>query len=246
MREQPTSIVLFPRAADHLQGLSVDCVIFGYAEGQLFVLITQFAAKEDLYTLPGGFIRKEESVDQAALRVLEERTGVGELYLEEFKVFGDPERSRGTVMTQLIQEKSAEQGLSPDDFTWLAGRFVSVGYYALVNIHEVVPRASTLDKSVGWYPVTEVPEMFLDHREIVASALEALRRDLDRKLIGFNLLPREFTMRELQELYEAVYDRGFIRANFQKKMLKLEVLERTGKKFTGASHKAPYLYRFRK
>lgn len=246
MAEQPVNSFPFPKAADHLPGLSVDCVIFGYAAGELHVLITELATREHIFTLPGGFIRKEESVDRAALRVLFDRTGVGEVYLEEFKVFGAPERSRNSVMSAIIVERSAALGLDPTDFSWLHDRFVSVGYYALVNIHEVVPRPGALDKSAKWYPVTGLPDLFLDHREITLTALVALRRDLDRKLIGFNLLPREFTMRQLQELYEAVYDRRYARANFQKKMLKLNVLERTGKQFTGAAHKAPYLYRFRK
>jgi len=103
-----------------------------------------------------------------------------------------------------------------------------------------------LDASVGWYNVKELPKMIMDHNEMVAAALEALRQNLDQKLIGFNLLPETFTMREVQELYEAVYDKPFARNNFQKKMLDLNVLERLEKKFTGAQNKAPYLYRFRK
>lgn len=86
----------------------------------------------------------------------------------------------------------------------------------------------------------------MDHNEMVDAALETLRQNLDQKLIGFNLLPETFTMREVQELYEAVYDKPFARNNFQKKMLDLNVLERLEKKFTGAQNKAPYLYRFQK
>ncbi len=86
--------------------------------------------------------------------------------------------------------------------------------------------------------------MVMDHNDIVAKALKALRNDLDRKLIGFNLLPERFTMQELRELYETVYNRAFTRSNFQKRMLDLGVLERLEKKFTGAANKAPYLYRF--
>ena len=129
---------------------------------------------------------------------------------------------------------------------WFSKRFVSIGYYALVDINKVSLRKGEFDNSVEWYDIENLPVMIMDHNEMVNFALEKLREKLDEKLIGFNLLPETFTMRELQELYEVVYDRPFPRNNFQKKMLDLNVLERLEKVYTGAANKAPFLYRFRK
>lgn len=195
--------------------------------------------------LPGGFVKKTESIGDAARRILVNRTGVANIYLEQFKVFGNATRSQGSAMADLVKERSELLGTDIEYFRWLTERFVSIGYYALVDMSAVVARQSQFDTEINWFPLPELPDLFMDHEDIVLGALAALRLSLDRKLIGFNLLPKEFTMRELQELYEAVYDKKYVRANFQKRMLRLDILERLGKKFTGASNKAPYLYRFK-
>ena len=131
-------------------------------------------------------------------------------------------------------------------YNWFTRRFISIGYYALVDITKVTPQKIEIDESIHWYDIQELPELIMDHREMVEKALHTLRRDLDEKLNAFNLLPDTFTMKEVQRLYESIYDRPFVRSNFQKKILGLEVLERLGKQFTGAANKAPYLYRFKK
>ena len=128
----------------------------------------------------------------------------------------------------------------------MMSQFVCISYYALVDINKVNPQAGELDEYLEWRNVDDIPEMIHDHREILTVALEALRQNLDQKLIGFNLLPETFTMREVLELYETVYNRPFVITNFQKRLLDLNVLERLQKKYTGASNKAPYLYRFKK
>lgn len=232
-----------------IRQLSIDCVIFGYQELELKVLVSKVDLPHSVWTLPGGFIRQEESIDLAAKRILEERTGLTDIYLEQYRVFGEPTRVNHEIFEGFnnMKEEWLEKGiLDESSFEWLSKRFVSIGYYALVDINKVSPRKGMLDASVGWYNVKELPKMIMDHNEMVDAALEALRQNLDQKLIGFNLLPETFTMREVQELYEAVYDKPFARNNFQKKMLDLNVLERLEKKFTGAQNKAPYLYRFRK
>lgn len=103
-----------------------------------------------------------------------------------------------------------------------------------------------MDQTVGWYNVKEVPKLIVDHNEMIRSAHETLQQNFSQKLLGFNLLQEKFTFREIQELYEADYEKPFARNNFQKKILELNILERLEKKFTGAANKAPYLYRFRK
>lgn len=229
--------------------LSIDCVIFGYKEKELKVLIPKIGLSKQLWALPGGFIRQNESIDEAAKRILEERTGLTDIFLEQFRVFGEKERINHEVFNDIttLKVEWVNKGiLDSTTISWLAKRFVSIGYYALVDINKVNPQKGELDESIGWYSVSLLPKMIMDHGEIVNSALETLRQNLDQKLIGFNLLPETFTMREVQELYEAVYDKPFARNNFQKKILDMNVLERLEKKFTGAANKAPFLYRFRK
>lgn len=202
----------------------------------------------DFWALPGGFVFQHEGIDEAAYRILQERTGLRNVFLEQFKVFGSAQRSGKESFGRLLElnpEKFQREPLNQLEFDWLTQRFVSIGYYALVDINHVVPQKTELDEHITWYDIRQLPDMIIDHNEQVQDALEILRVRWDHELVGFNLLPEKFTMKELQHLYEAVYDRPFRRNNFQKKMLNLGVLERLEKKYTGASNKAPYLYRFK-
>lgn len=229
--------------------LSIDSVIFGYKNKELKVLVAKIALEVDFWSLPGGFIEKEEGIDDAAKRILKERTGLQDIYLEQFKVFGHSGRSNNELFKKVIELNKHMFGnvqFTDADFQWLTNRFISIGYYALVDINKVNPQKGELDEFVNWVDIQNLPELIMDHKEMVQSAQETLRENLDQKLIGFNLLPDTFTMREVKELYEAVYDKPFARNNFQKKILDLGVLERLEKKFTGAANKAPYLYRFMK
>ncbi len=229
---------------NYIPQLSVDCVIFGYEQQKLKVLVCKMVLGENIYTLPGGFIRQNQSIDEAAKQILKERTSLQNIFLEQFRVFGASQRTNETVVEILKNQEHLPQIL--ENKNWFTKRFVSIGFYALVDINKIEPKTGEFDEAVDWYDVKSLPEMIIDHNEMVAFALETLRQNLDQKLIGFNLLPETFTMREVQELYEAVYDKPFARNNFQKKILDLNVLERLEKKFTGAANKAPYLYRFKR
>ncbi len=229
--------------------LSIDCVIFGYQECKLKVLGTKLIFSDGLWAMPGGFIHQDEGIDTAAKRILEERTGLTNIYLQQFKVFGEAGRSQANYLGSNSMLESAairKMGLNEADLAWISSRFVSICYYALVDINKVKPRTSYMDAAINWLDINQLPKMILDHAEMVPAALEALRQNLDQKLIAYELLPETFTMRELQELYEAIFEKDFPRNNFQKKILDLNVLERLEKKFTGAANKAPYLYRFKR
>ena len=232
-----------------IQQVSIDCVIFGYHNQQLKVLVTKLDLKGDFWALPRGHIGQNEGIDQAARRILEERTGIVDIYLEQFRVFGDAGRSNTQFFERLIalnEERFTQLGFSSKDLEWLTKRFISIGYYALVDINKVTPSKTVLDASIDWYNLKDLPTMIIDHNQMVSTALETLRFYLDRKLHAFNLLPETFTMKEVQELYTTIFDKEFARNNFQKMILDLGVLERLEKKFTGGAHKAPYLYRFEK
>lgn len=234
---------------NYIAHLSIDCVIFGYEEKELKVLIAKFKFGSGSWSLPGGYINKTESIDAAAQRILQNRTGLENIYLEQFRIFGNENRIISSPYNNVLKQelnKFDDQRFNQEIVEWMTSRFVSIGYYALVDINKVNPHAGELDEYFEWRSVKDIPEMIHDHGEILAFALEALRANLDKKLTGFNLLPETFTIRQVQQLYEAVYNRPFPINNFQKKMMDLNVLERLQKKFTGAANTAPYLFRFKK
>jgi ADP-ribose pyrophosphatase YjhB (NUDIX family) len=239
----------YPSEQHYIQQLSIDCVIFGYQDKQLNVLVPKLDFRGDFWALPSGFIFQQENIDQAARRILEERTGIKDVYLEQFRVFGTADRSNRSFLERLIELNTDTLGdgrFNQKELAWITRRFVSIGYYALVDINKVVPRRNTVDMLIDWYPLNELPTMIMEHNEMVAQALNTLRLHLDQELIAFNLLPETFTMKEVQELYEAIFDKPFARSNFQKMILDMNVLERLEKKFTGAANKAPYLYRWKR
>lgn len=233
---------------NYINQLSIDCVIFGYQDMQLKVLVPRLDFEGDFWALPAGFVYQDEDIDAAAERILQERTEISGIYLEQFRVFGKAGRSNINFLNKLIELNPGKlkEIETKKDFDWVTKRFISIGYYALVDINKVIPQKSGLDQSINWYNINELPAMIMDHNIIVAEALHTLRIHLDEKLSGFNLLSDTFTMKEVQQLYETIFDKPFVRTNFQKKILELNVLERLEKKFTGAANKAPYLYRVKR
>ena len=227
--------------AGFINGLAIDAVIFGFHDRQLKVLLMRYN-KTGVVALPGGFIHKKENVSDAAIRIVRERTGLKDIYLEQFYVFGDYGRSDPQPMKDILSANNIKH----DNNHWLLQRFISIGYYALVDFTKVVPKPDTIFDSCDWYDIAGMPQLMQDHNVIVQKALESLRTDLDNKLIAFNLMQEEFTLGDLQILYETILNKRLLRAAFQRKMLSLGILERVAKKWTGAAHKAPYLYRFSK
>lgn len=233
---------------DYIKQLNIDCVIFGYQNHQLKVLIPKLKFKGDFYCLPSGFIYQDEDVDEAARRILEERTGIKNIYMEQFKVFGKSKRNNNLFLNKMLElnpeiPRPDLNEITQKDYEWFSQRFVSIGYYALVDINKVKSQLSELDQSIEWYDIRDIPEMILDFNSMVIEALNTLRFFLDYNLSAFKLLPETFTMRDIQEVYETIYDKSFAMNNFQKKILDLNILERLEKKFTGAANKAPYLYK---
>ncbi len=235
---------------DFIPHLAIDCVIFGYHERELKVLISKLNFKGEIYSLPSGFIFHHEGVDEAAYRILEERTGISNIFLEHYKNFGRSERTNKVFVENIVnlnQEVFKDDArLTKENLEWLSSRFISLGYYALVDISQVTPTKTQLDESIDWYNIHEIPKMMMDHNEMIEKALESLKLNLDKNIIILNLLPETFTMKDIQDLYETIFEETYARNNFQKKILDLDVLERLEKKFTGAANKAPYLYRFKK
>lgn len=218
-----------------LPHVSTDCVIFGFHDNQLKVLLLKWKDSGP-WCLPGGFVKRDESLDDSAKRVLNERTGLENIYLRQFQVFGDPDRERGKKSFQEIGSAKS----------WIMERFITVGYWALVEFSKVTPRPDWLSEDCKWFHIHRIPKLLYDHNSIAAKALEALRISLNDHPVGYNLLPEKFTMPDLQRLYETILDTSLDRRNFQKKMLSLDVLERLAERKTGGAHKAPFLYQFDK
>jgi ADP-ribose pyrophosphatase YjhB (NUDIX family) len=228
---QPTTTAYFDRYLPHL---SVDCVVFGFDANGLKVLLLKMKHRDE-WALPGGFVQQDEPVETAASRVLQERTGLAKVFLRQFHVFSDPSRSEGN---EWKGGDAQEQ--------WFAQRFITIGFYALVPFEKVTPQPDSISEACTWWDLNEVGKLLLDHNAILNQALEALRLQLRYQPIGYNLLPRKFTMPELQKLYETILGRSLDRRNFQRKMMDFGILERLEERKTGVAHKAPYYYRFDK
>lgn len=223
-----------------LPHIAIDTVIFGYHEGRLMVLLLQYKNTKE-YALPGGFILKTEHIEDAAKRILNDRTGLTDIYLEQFHTFGRNDRQDDSM-----EQYMKVQGKVPPRNHFLLQRFISISYYALVDYTKAIPAKDALSEDCKWVDIKKIPRLIQDHRKIITTALEHLRGDLDRKLIAFNLMPGTFTMKELQGLYETIAGVKLLRTSFQRKVLSLGILEVVDKKMTGGAHKAPYLYRFKK
>lgn len=224
---------------NYLPSVSVDLVIFGFHGGQLKVLLLRWKGTEN-WCLPGGRIRHEENLEAAAYRSLRERTGINEIFLQQFHTFGQVDRY--THFSR--QETLIKLGLSDEIIDAIVGRDVSVGYYALVEFANVTPSPDLFTEECRWWEVDQIPPLLFDHNGMITLALKTLRRQLSYQPIGYNLLPEKFTMPDLQQLYETILGQTLDRRNFQKRMLGYGILERLDERKTGGAHKAPYLYRF--
>jgi 8-oxo-dGTP diphosphatase len=206
----------YPRPA-----LTVDCVVFGMDEGDLKVLLIKrgvepFAGK---WALPGGFVRMDESLDDAARRELEEESGIRPSHLEQLYTFGEP-------------------GRDP------RGRVVTVAYFALVKLSDHRVHASTDAREAAWFSVWDTPKLAFDHADILGTALQRLKGKVRYQPIGFELLPPKFTLTQLQRLYEIILERELDKRNFRKKILSMDLLEELDEVEQDVSHRAARLYRF--
>lgn len=225
---------------NNLPSLSVDCVLFGFNNNELKILLLKLKNIEK-WALPGGFVHKDKDVDAEANVVLKERVGLENIFLKQFYLFGSVSRNENSHTEILIKHKI----ISKDLQSWFQQRFVTVGYYALVEYSKV--KETTVDfisESCEWHSINNLPELILDHKKIISKAHQTLKKELNNEPIGLNLLPKQFTIPELQALYETVLDKKLDRRNFSRKMLNYNILIATDQKRIGVRHKAPTLYEF--
>lgn len=215
---------------ENLPSLSIDCVIFSFKDSSLRVIMVKMKDL-DFWGLPGGYVRKDENIDEAAIRILKNRTGAENIYLQQFYTFGNLNRS----------EKVFEK--YPDTL-WNKQRFVSIGYYALADFSKVDLIIDEFSTACEWKSIDELPDFMMDHKIIFEKALLTLREQLNNHPIGYNLLPEKFTMPELQKLYEAILGKKLNRGNFYRKILRYDILTKLDESRKGGAHKAPDLYSF--
>lgn len=219
-------------------GFSVDCVIIGFHKGKIKVLLNKFRLN-NYWALPGGFMLNEENADQAAYRILKMKTGLTNVFLKQFYLFSDPNR---TIKQQNIDFVKKNIG-NEEEGKWLINRFVSLGYYALVKYDNIKIEKIESEK-LKWFNMDDLPKMYSDHENIIRKAIETIRSMLPIIPIGYELLPEKFTMGELRKIHEAVIGRKLDRRNFQRKILtegNVIQLNETKKNIT---YNPPILYSF--
>jgi hypothetical protein len=217
--------------------VSVDCVVFGFDSKKINVLLIEKgnadneAFNSHKLKLPGNLILENEDLDASAYRTLKDLTGLDNIFLKQFYVFGSPAR------------------LTPEeDLNWLrfttgtsVDRVVTIAYYSLIRLYE-----SNITVKTIWLPVDELPELVFDHNLIVKKALEILQKEVRTEPVCFELLPKFFTIRELQNIYEAILGERLDNRNFRKKILPLKFLVNLNEKEKSVSHKPAKLYQFDK
>jgi len=202
--------------------VAVDCIVFGYdileKEIRLLLIKRSFEPASGKWSLAGGFVREKESLDEAACRILFQLTGLRDVYMEQSFTYGQIERDPGA-------------------------RVISTSYSALIKIQDIDRKLKELN-GAQWQSLTRLPSLIFDHRDMVDRALIELQMQVKVKPVGFALLPEKFTLVQLQDLYEAIYQRNIDKRNFRKKILSMNILEKLDEKEKETSKKGAFYYKF--
>lgn len=218
MMQQGKYIYEYPRPA-----VTTDCVIFGFDEGELKVLLIERSIEPFIgqWALPGGFVGEDETGDECAKRILLKETCLENIFMEQLYTFSDINRDPRF-------------------------RVISMAYFALVKLSDYDAQVGLDAANVKWFSISDVPELAFDHTKILKTATERLKGKIKYQPIGFELLPERFTLPELRHLYEVVLQTELDDRNFRKKILSYNLLSDTGELQRGARNRAPKLYRFDK
>ena len=202
--------------------VAVDCIIFGFDGKEIKALLIKrgFEPEKGKWSLMGGFVSRDESTDEAAIRILHQLTGMNNIYMEQLYCFSDVDRDA-------------------------AGRVISVAYFALINIVDYSEQLQ-LEHEARWFPLNDIPTLIFDHRQMVAIAKERLQQKVSNHPIGFELLPDKFTLPQLQNLYEAIFEAPLDKRNFTRKILALGILNKLEEKEKESSRKGAFYYIFDK
>ena len=204
-------------------GVTVDLVIFTVSDDALKVMLVQRAESpfSDYWSLPGGFLKIGESLEDAAKRVLHEKTGVEDVYLEQLYTFGAPNRDP-------------------------RARIITVAYFALIPWVQLDQPESQKVSGITWHLVDSLPRLAFDHKDILDYAVQRLRAKVSYSNVVYGLMPKQFRLSELQRMYEIIINGSLDKRNFRKRMLATNLLQETGKKDISGAHRPAKLYRFKK
>lgn len=203
--------------------VTVDILLFTILDNKLKILLIKrnIPPFEGMWAVPGGFVKDDESLDKAAVRELQEETGVKDIFIEQLYTFGDVKRDPRQ-------------------------RVVTVAYYALISSENLSLKYSEYEANkIDWFPVDRLPEMAFDHRDIIKTGVERIKNKLGYSNVAFGLLPDKFRLTELQNLYEIILNKPLDKRNFRKKILSLDIIEATGEKVVIGRHRPAQLYRFK-
>jgi hypothetical protein len=206
-----------------IDALSIDCLIFGFKKSELEILLVQHGEgiSKGKWALPGGWIKYNEGMDESAARILRDLTGINNVYLEQLEAFGNVDR-------------------------YPSKRVITIAYYALIKHEEYTLHAGFTAADAKWFRISCVPDLPYDHSKILLQGLNYLKHKVRHEPIGFNLLPKKFTLLQLQELYEALLNQKLDKPNFRRKLIRMNLLVACKEKQTDVSHRAASLYRFDK
>ncbi len=225
-----------PEKTPKHSNLSVDCVVFGYANERLNVLLIKRKGNinfsDEQFALPGDLLAKNESLDEAANQILYRLTKFKGIFLKQFHAFGDPNR----VSTPQDQEWLRASKKKPK------ARVITIAYYALVKADDYTPESSSISEETQWIPIDKIPALTFDHNLIVDKAYTHLKENLIDKQIGFELLPEKFTLSELQSFYETLLDVKYDKRNFRKNLKSQTYLKKLDEKVQGQAHRPANLY----
>lgn len=218
--------------------LSVDCVIFGYRNEQLNVLLIKRKGSENFskeqYALPGDLLDKKDSLDEAAEKILFNLTHFKGIYLEQFYTFGSPRRVSNKADREWLKASRKIPG----------ERVITVAYFALVKVEDYSADYRSDDGEISWTPINEIPQLTFDHNQIVEKAHAYLRANLIDKQIGFELLPEKFTLSELQSFYETILNVAYDKRNFRKNIKSQTFIKKLDEKVEGQAHRPARLYTY--
>jgi 8-oxo-dGTP diphosphatase len=222
--------------------LSINCVIFGFHDKKLQVIVNRIALQQSqMVVLPGGFVGQKEDVSKAVERIVKESTGLERILLQQFAVFGDASRTFGAEYNVVAKTLSDEERA---EMAWLSRRFVTICYMALVDFNKISLHPTQYLESAEWLAVDKRKTLSLDHKDIVDCARATLLKELPYSPIASNLLPTKFTLPELHALTEAILGREIDRPNFRRKILKSDQIVKVGQDASGGRRPAD-LYTFR-
>ena len=222
--------------------ISINCVVLGFHENTLQIIVNRISlGSKDFLVLPGGYIYQNEDLQDTVKRIVKDSTGLENILFKQFEVFGNANRSFGKEFASALNVPDHASEL---DLNWISRRFLSICYLALVDFQKIELNPTEFFDKAEWLPIQKANALSIDHSAIVQSARETLLKELPYSPIESRLLPPQFTLPELQKLFEAILGRPVNRPNFRRKMLSSDLLIKLGKAGSGKGRPAD-LYRFK-